>query len=367
MEPIQTITMNSTDIEHPLFAIPGKQLKIEINESFKNDQDLKVIGIYNEKFVVCFKATNGGEVTLFELGCNDKSNHFKKFSNICKGHPNCQKNTKFLNNDTIFVECLFSDEYYHYSILNLSNEKIYQSNDYIYGRSYPISNELINEWSRIKLPTIADPNKTIEFIKVDCFNFVSEQGEFICIFRPIPGEIFLQIQTSCDFKKLFVASLFNNKIQISVRLINNESKSGDEIIENWTIEREHLVCPMKIQGPYLLIFTKLYIIIHNFEIGKTWFIDFKNQETKTKIEDGSFITNIKNTLIHWNRHTTIENNENHLYLNIWDIEKGQSIKSIKVDEKYSNSKPPISIISTNNHSNLIIIIQNNEINTLKFN
>ncbi|KAM9961367.1 hypothetical protein ACTFIR_004207 [Dictyostelium discoideum] len=364
--------MNFTDIEYPLFATPGKQLNIEINETFKNDQDLKVIGIYNEKFVVCFKSTSGGEVTLFELDSNDKTNHFKKFSNICKDHHNCQKNTKFFNNDTIFIECLYSDDYYHYSILNLSNEKIYKSNDYIYGRSYPISNELINEWSRIQLPTISDPNKRIEFIKVDCFNFVSGQGEFICIFRPIAGEIFLQIQTSCDFKKLFVTSIFQNKIQISVRLINNESKSGDEIIENWTIERDDLVSPMKIQEPYLLIFTKSDIIIHNFAkgtTGETWFIDFEKETTK--IEEGSFITNIKNTLIHWNRHTTtINNNEmSYLYLNIWDIEKGQSIKSIKVstNEKYSSSKPPISIISTNNNSNLVIIKPNNEIDTLKFN
>ncbi|KAN0008719.1 hypothetical protein ACTFIU_009448 [Dictyostelium citrinum] len=350
--------MNSYDIKYPLFATIGKEFKIDINETFKNDQELKVIGIYNQRFIVCFKENEGGEVTLFELDCNDKTNNFKKYSNICKDHHGCQKNTKFLNNDTIFIQCLYSDQYYHYSIINLSN-------DYNYGRSYPISNELINEWSRIRLPSIEDPNRMIELIKVDCFNFVLGKGEFICAFRPIPGELFLDISTSCDFKKLFVTSIFDGEIQISVRSIDNQSKSGDDIIENWTIERENLLYPIKIQKHYLLIFTRSNIIIYNLITEKTWCIEFDIETTK--IEDGSFITNIENTLIHWNRHT-IEN-KNHLYLNIWDIEKGETIKTIKINnENYSNSKPPISIISNNNnHSNLIIINPNNEIHTLNFN
>ncbi|KAN0030368.1 hypothetical protein ACTA71_010133 [Dictyostelium dimigraforme] len=321
--------MESSVEEYPLFAVTGKEFKIDINETFKNDQELKVIGIYNEKYTICFKQQIG-EVLLFELDCNDKNNHFKKYSNICKKHKDCKKNTKFVNNDTIFIECLFCDDYYHYSILNLSNDNIYESDNYNYGRSFPISNELINEWSRIQLPT-NEPNKTIELIKVDCFNFVSKNDQY-------------QMK-------------YFNKLSI-----DNQSKSGDDIIEHWSINREDLFYPIKIQEPYLLIFTKSKIIVHNFIIEKTWSIDFNIN--KINIEDGSFITNIKNTLIHWNRHSI--GNENYLYLNIWDIEKGNSIKSIKVDEKYSKLKPPTSIQSINNN-NLIIINPDNEIHTLKFN
>ncbi|KAK5583181.1 hypothetical protein RB653_004772 [Dictyostelium firmibasis] len=362
--------ISPNDTKYPLFAIQGKKFQIEIIETFKNDKELKVIGIYNEKYVVCFKETNGGEIILFEFGCGDKNIFYKNFSKICKKHNDCQKNAKIIDNDTIFIECFHSDDYYHYSIFNLSNEKIYETKNYFYGRSFPISNELINEWSRISLPSTADPNKKVDLVKVDCYNFVTGEGQFICAFRPIPGEMYLHISTSRDFKKLFVCSILNDKTHISVRLIDSQNKSGDGIIEIWSIARDEMMCPIKIQEPYLIVFTKLDVIIHNFKTEKSWFIDFNKKDEKEedfiKIKEGSFITNIKNTLVHWNRHTVTD--ENYLYLNIWDIEEGVSIKSIKVDsEKYSKSNPPSTILSNSNNSKLYILNSDNEIHILNFN
>ncbi|EGC38429.1 hypothetical protein DICPUDRAFT_148941 [Dictyostelium purpureum] len=342
--------------EYPKFATKGTPFSISFNNDIK---DNKVIGIYNQHYAVCLKGNDGGIITLYDL--NNNNQQFKQFSNVCKKHKDCDRVAKIIDNDTVFIECFFSDDYYHYSMINLSNDQLYESENYFYGRAKPTSNCMLTEWSRINLPSSQDPNVKVELIKVDCFNFVTGQGEFVCAFRPIPGEIFTWISINKEKTKLFVSSLFRGDTTISVRSIES-SKSADNIIELWTLGKGDQLLSLNLQDDQkVIIHSKLSIIVYDMPTNKYWYI---KPEPGSITEVGSLVQVIDNILVHWYKHRI--NEQGYLFLNFWDIQQGVSIKSIKVDPKYASNNPPVSITSNNDKSKLLVI-NNNEIHTLDFN
>ncbi|EGC33398.1 hypothetical protein DICPUDRAFT_154557 [Dictyostelium purpureum] len=343
--------------EYPKFATKDTPFSISFNNGIKDNN--KVIGIYNQHYAVCLKGNDGGIITLYDL--NNNNQQFKQFSNVCKKHKDCDRVANIIDNDTVFIECLFSDYHYHYSMINLSNDQLYESKDYFYGKAKPTSNCMLTEWSRIKVPSIQDPNVNFEFIKVVCFNFVTGQEEFVHVFIPFLGETFTSISINKEKTKLIISSLFKGYTIISVRSIE-QSESPYNIIQLWTLGKDDELLSLNLKDDKkVIIHSKLSILVYDMPTNRYWYI---LPEPGSITEVGSLVQVIDNILVHWYRHRI--NEQGYLFLNFWDIQQDVSIKSIKLDPKYASNNPPVSITSNNDKSKLLVI-NNNEIHTLDFN
>ncbi|KAN0019465.1 hypothetical protein ACTFIU_002677 [Dictyostelium citrinum] len=343
--------------EYPNFAQIGKSFSSKINKDFDN-----IIGIYNSHYIVCLKE-NDNVITLYDI--NDGNKQYKQYTNICKQHDSCQKKAKIID-DTLFLECLFSNEKYHYSIIYLSNDKLYQSKDYSYGTVRPINNKEILECCKAQIQLSENSKELTDINKVSCFNVETQTNQVICIFSPIPNETLTNVLLSRDGSKLIVTSLFNNDVIVTVRSIKN--RIADEISKYWVVDKIYKLHEIKIVGNYLIILSSKTIDIYDLENGKNCFcIASENGPDKNQIlfDSGSFATIINNVVLIWNRHTI--NNRIHLKLSITEFINSKELKDVIMDPNGSTPNPPISITTDNNTSKLIVVVNSSEVYTIEYN
>ncbi|EGG17046.1 hypothetical protein DFA_08027 [Cavenderia fasciculata] len=253
----------------------------------------------------------------------------------------------------IYLPYEVNDEEFVFTIMKVSNSQISEINKskkYIFGRARPTFLHHMTEWSRIGL---GQPPQT--YVKVDLFDFVNQQGEFVCAFRPIEGEMIVQSGLTNNFqntgRKLVSVSFIDGSRVVHIRKYNEQSKLADEILETWSWNDG--LFNVESDPEYVLVYAQDQIIVFSLANNSKWSIDFE----KPLVHAGK-VVRIGQVLLH---HCA---DNSGVYVDMIDMSTKSLIKTIRIPDAPGIS--PLAIHACQNNTCLLIAYPNNQIFSLTF-